>query len=116
MDPITETTQISLAFSQTANISLTTLTMATNTFSTTGTIYLPYPFLAYEPITTLASFLLFLFIGVMLGKPTSFIIAWIGLMLFGIFSIENAYWSYSLLVVLSGFTLYRYFHTIALKE
>lgn len=106
MDPITETINISIEFGQTAEISLTTTTVASNTYETTGTIYLPAFYSAYNHLVVIASFTLFLFIGSAMKKPTSFILAWIGLTMAGAFSHGNVYWSFLVLAMLAAFTLY----------
>jgi microcystin-dependent protein len=71
------------------------------------------PFIQFEPIRTLAAFMILLFIGVGLQKPTSFIIAWIGLALFGIFSYNiPIYWYWVCLLLSTAFIMYRFFNSV----
>jgi hypothetical protein len=115
MNPITETYQILILFSNTAKISATTTTVATNTYATIGEIYLPYPHAIFDPIAVLASMLLFLLVGMGIKKPTSFAILWIGLLFSGVLSqgqYQGVYWAFALFAILTTFIIYQFFKNI----
>jgi len=105
---ITETTVVSIEWSNTAAVSLTTTTIETNTYRTEGYIYIPYPYSVFDPISVLASFLIFLAVGTAMHKPTSFIIAWFALVVLGIFSHGSAYIAYTIILLMSAFFVYRF--------
>lgn len=108
MTPITETIQISIQMSNTAFISVTSTFVTSDTLVTNGVIYLPSPAAIYDPMSILSSLVLFLFIGAGIGKPTLLILCWVGLSIFGVFSGQSAYWSFSLLAILSSLVLYKF--------
>lgn len=112
MDPITETISVTLEFSNTAFISITTTTVTTNTFQTQGTIYIPYLYNMFDPIAILASFLVFGLVGVMLKKPTTFIIAWIGFLFSGIFNQGGIYWIWVTIMMITFMVLYHLFREV----
>lgn len=102
-----ETITITIEFSQTAAIHASTV--CSQTCATTGIIFLPFPWSAFNPIAVLASLLIFLSIGVAMKKPTSFILAWVGLTLTGIFSQDGIYWYFTAILLITLFMLYHLF-------
>lgn len=102
---ITETIRVSIEFSHTAEISVTTTTIS-NTYTTTGTIYVPYPWAAHEPVIVAASLALFLYIGSSFGKPTLATIAWLGLLLVGFFSLSGPWWQFIIIQLMAAGVLY----------
>jgi microcystin-dependent protein len=118
MEPITNTTTIGLILTNTLGISISTIPVTTNTTVTTGTLYLPftlYQAVNYDPYRILSSLTIFLAIGVMIKKPTAFIIAWLGLTLFGIFSLPGVFWYWTAIMLISLFMLFWLFSTMTRK-
>ena len=118
-DTLTNTSTIMLPINYTitaiiSNTNLFTMTTITSTSRYTSTGIISFnPFTPFEPIRTLTAFMILLFIGVGLQKPTSFIIAWIGLALFGIFSYNiPIYWYWTCLMLSTAFIMYRFFNSM----
>ena len=108
-EPITETIHITIEFSKTASVNLTTTTVITGTYQTEGTVYLPYLYTTFNPMIVITSFILFTAIGVMMKKPTSFIIAWIGFVITGVLSDIPIYYSYVAIAMIALFMMYHAF-------
>jgi hypothetical protein len=110
MEPITETIQIAIEFSNTTAISLSTHTIS-DTYVTEGTVYIPYLWSSFDPIRILSSLMIFLAIGVMMKKPTAFLIAWASLTIFGVFSQPGIYWYWTGILLCTLFMLYHLFNS-----
>jgi microcystin-dependent protein len=95
--------------SNTNHLTITTILSGTSYYSN-GILYYN-PFSAFDPIRTITGLMVLLLIGVGLGKPTSFIIVWIGLALFGFFSYDiPVYWNWIIIMLSSSFIIYLFLH------
>jgi microcystin-dependent protein len=95
--------------SNTNHLTVTTILSGTSYYSN-GILYFN-PFTAFDPIRTITGLMVLLLIGVGLGKPTSFIIVWIGLALFGFFSYDiPVYWNWIIIMLSSSFIIYLFLH------
>lgn len=106
MTPITETYYITIAFSQTSSISLTTQTIS-DTYVTTGVVYIPYVWSGFNPYVVLASLMILLAVGVSMKKPTAFILIWIGLLISGVFFQTSIFVQFAVLLVTASFMIYK---------
>lgn len=112
MTPITETYLIDLVFSATSSISISTQTIS-DTYVTTGTVYLPFPWASLNPYIVLASLLVIMAVGVSFKKPTVFAIIWIGLLVSGIFFQAGIYTQFTVLLLSALFLIYK---TLAMRN
>lgn len=107
MDNITDLYDISIVLSNTNLISITT-TYTDSIYSNVGTIYVN-PFFLFDPIALLAWLMIFVAVGAMIQKPTTFIIAWIGCAVTGMFNIAPVYAQWILFLLITGLVMYKAF-------
>jgi len=107
---ITDRYNITIVLSNTNLISVTT-TLSGTTYTNTGTVFVN-PFFAFDPLNMLAWFMIFVAVGVGIRKPTSFIIAWIGMAIIGVFNIDPIYGQWTLFLLVTGFVLYHLYRRI----
>jgi hypothetical protein len=64
----------------------------------------------FNPLAVLAWLMVFIMVGIAIGKPTSFIIAWSGLAITGVFNAVPIYAQWSLFLLIVAFMLYHFFY------
>jgi hypothetical protein len=107
---LTDTYHIDIRFSEFGvqpALDITKTLVDTYTASYSGTVSIPKPFDVYNPIAVLAMFLVFTLAGSAAGKPTMFLIAFIGLMFSGVLTLGGNYVTYPMVVLGAGLVVYR---------
>lgn len=106
--PITTTYDIDIGFADLSGVSITRTLVTTDTEHYFGTINLPAFYKSFDTLYTIAMFMVFVLIGAAAGKPTMFIISFIGLYITGVLQNGGNYVTYPLLILAAAYLIYKF--------
>lgn len=106
--PITSTYDIDIGFADSSNVSITRTLVTSMTETYTGNINLPAFYKSFDALYTIAMFMVFLLIGAAAGKPTLFVISFIGLYVTGVLQNGGNYVTYPLLILAASYLIYKF--------
>lgn len=106
--PITSIYNIGIEFSDNASVNVTKTLITSDVENYTGTIRLPKFYSNFDTVYTIAMFMVFALVGAAAGKPTMFIIAFIGLYITGVLQNGGVYVTYPIIILSASFFIYKF--------